>query len=126
MYLECGCCEKSTGLCGGAVPEGNGMSTAEPSSSSELLKDNWHHTGLWHSLLVPVLCGVVGSKDMLSSLETWCILGVHLRGVGMLKFSLPLMYPSSSNVSLLSKAYRVWSQSNQIKLQIAGVVGALM
>ena len=91
MYLECGCCEKSTGLCSAAVLEGDVMSIAELSSSSELLKDNWHHTGLWHDWLVPMLHGVVGSKQMLSSLDTWWILGVHLRGVGMLKFSLPLI-----------------------------------
>ena len=24
------------------------MSTAEHSSSPQLLKDNWHHLGLWH------------------------------------------------------------------------------
>ena len=53
---------------------------------------------------VTVLHGIEGSKeDMLSSLETWWILGVHLRGVGMLKFLLPLSCPLSSNVSLLSK-----------------------
>ena len=104
MYLECGCCEKSTGLCGGAVPEGNGMSMAEPSSSSELLKDNQCHTGLHHDWLVTVLHGVVGLKEMLSSLETWWILQVHLRGVGMLKVLLPLSYPSSSNACVLSKA----------------------
>ena len=71
VHLECGCCGKSMGFCSGTVLVGNGMSTIEMSSSSELLKDNWHHTGLWHDLLVPVLHGVVGSKEMLSSLDTW-------------------------------------------------------
>ena len=71
VHLECGCCGKSMGLCSGTVLEGGGMSTVEMSSSSELLKDNWHHTGLWCDWLVLVLCGVMGSKDMLSSLETW-------------------------------------------------------
>ena len=91
------------GHCSGAVLEGYGMSTAELSSLSELLKDNWHHTGLQHGWLVAVLCGEVGLKEMLSSPETWWILDVHLSRVGMLKFLLPLSYPSSSNVSLLSK-----------------------
>ena len=89
VYMECGCCGKSMGFCSGTVLEGNGMSTVEMSSSSELLKDNWHHTGLQHGWLVSMLCGVLGSKEMLS-LDTWWILGGHLRGVGMLKFSLPL------------------------------------
>ena len=40
MYLECGCCEESMGLCGDAVWEGDGMSTVELSSSSEVLKVN--------------------------------------------------------------------------------------
>ena len=57
------------GFCAGTVLEGDGMSVVKISSSSELLKDNWHCTGLWHDLLVPVLCGVVGSKEMMSSLE---------------------------------------------------------
>ena len=104
VHLEGGCYVKSTGFCNGPVLEGDGLSTVEMSSSSEVLKVNWHHTGLWHDLLVPVLCGVTGSKEMFSSLETWWILEVLLRGVGMLKFSLPLSYPSSSNVSLLSNA----------------------
>ena len=90
VHLECGCCGKSMGFCSSTVLEGNGMSIVEMSSSSELLKDNQHHTGLWCDWLVPMLCGVVGSKEMLSSLDTWWILGVCLRGVGMLKFSLPL------------------------------------
>ena len=89
-HLECGCCGKTMGFYSGTVLEGDGMSTVEMSSSSELLKDNWHHTGLWCGWPVPVLHGVVGSKEMLLSLDTWWILGVHLRGVGMLKFSLPL------------------------------------
>ena len=79
VHLECGCCGKPTGFCIGTVLQSDGMSTVEMSSSSELLKDNWHHTGLWHDLLVPMLCGVVGSKEMLSSLDTWWILGVCLR-----------------------------------------------
>ena len=73
-------------------------------SSSELVNDNWQCTGLQCDWMVPVQCGVVGSNEVLSSLKTWWILGLHLRGVGMLKFSLPLLYPSSSNASLLSKA----------------------
>ena len=80
------------------------MSTVELPSSSELLNDNWHLTGLQCDWLAAVLHGVEGSKKMLSSLETWWILGVHLREVAMLKFSLPLSYPLSSNASLLSKA----------------------
>ena len=80
------------------------MSTAELSSSSELLNDNWWCTGLQHDWLVAVVCGVEGLKEMFPSLETWWILGVHLTGVGMLTFSFPLSYPSSSKVSLLSKA----------------------
>ena len=80
------------------------MSTVEMSSSSELLKVNRHHTGLQCDWLVLMLCGVVGSKEMFSSLGTLWILDVLLRGVGMLKFSLPLSYPLSSNASLLSKA----------------------
>ena len=104
MYLECSCCEKSMGFSSCVVLEGGGISTAELFSSSELLEDNQHHTGLWHDWLVSMLCGVVGLKEMLSSLEAWWILEVHLRGVGMLKFSLPLSYPLSSNVSFLSKA----------------------
>ena len=56
-------------------------------SSSEDLKLNQHHTGLQCDWLVPALHGVAGSKEM-----------------GMLKFSLPLSYPSSSNASLLSNA----------------------
>ena len=103
VHLEGGCCGKSTGFCSGTVLEGNGMSTVEMSSSLELLKDNWHHTGLWHDLLVPMLHRVVGSKEM-SSLDTYWILAVHLRGVGMLKSSLLLSQPLSSDVSLLSNA----------------------
>ena len=76
----------------------------ELSSLSELLNDNWQCTGLQCDWLVAVLHGVDGSKEMLLSLETWWILGFHLRGVGMLKLSPPLSYPLSSNVSLLSKA----------------------
>ena len=90
VHLECGCCGKSMGFCSSTVLEGDGMSTVEISSPSELLKDNWNHTGLWHDWLVPMLHGVVGSKEMLSSLDTWWILGIHQMGVGMLKFSLPL------------------------------------
>ena len=51
-----------------------------------------------------MLCGVTGSKETFSSQETWCILEVLLCGVGMLKFSLLLSYPSSFNVSLHSNA----------------------
>ena len=80
------------------------MSTVELSSSSELLNDNWWHTGLQRDWPVAVVHGVEESKEMFSSLDTRWILGVCLRGVGMLKFSLQLSYPSSSKVSLLSKA----------------------
>ena len=90
VHLECGCCEKSMGFCSSTVVEGDGMLTIEMSSSWELLKDNWCHTGLWCDWLVPMLHGVVGLKEMLSSLDTWWILGLCLRGVGMLKFSLLL------------------------------------
>ena len=79
------------------------MSTPELPSSSGLLNDNQWHTGVQCDWLVDVVCGVEGPKEMFSSLETWWILGVHLR-VSMLKFSLPLSYPSSFNVSLLSMA----------------------
>ena len=92
------------GLCGDAVWQGDGMSTVELSSSSEVLKVNQHHAGLQCDWLVLMLCGIAGSKEMFSSLETWWILEVLLRGVGMLKFSLPLSYPSSSKASLLSMA----------------------
>ena len=44
MHLEC--CEKDMGLCGGVILEGDGMSTVELSSSSEVLKVNWHHIDL--------------------------------------------------------------------------------
>ena len=104
VHLECGCCRKSTGFCNGTMLEGDGLPTVEVSLSSEVLKDNQCCTGLQCDWLVPVLHGVAGSNEMFSSLETWLILEVLLRGVGMLKFSLPLLYPSSSNVSLLSKA----------------------
>ena len=80
------------------------MLTVELSSSSELLNDNWHCTGLQHAWLVAVVHGVGGLKEMFSSLETWWIIKVIQRGVGMLKFSLLLSYSSSSNASLLSKA----------------------
>ena len=103
------------------------MSIAELSSSSELLNDNWHHTGLQCDWLVAVLHGVEESKEMLSSLEMWWILGVCLRGVGMLKFSLPFSHPLSSNVSLLSKAALSVVTKDWIELiQIAGILGAWM
>ena len=54
--------------------------------------------------LVPVLHGVDGSKEMFLSLETWWNLEVLLGELGMLKFLLPLSYPSSSNMSLFSNA----------------------
>ena len=104
VHLECGCCRKSMGFCNGAMLEGNGLSTVRVSSSSEELKANQCHTGLWCGWLVPVLHGIAGSKETFSSLETWWILEVFLRGVGVLKFSLPLSYPSSSNASLYSSA----------------------
>ena len=104
VHLEDSCCRKSMGFCNGAMLEGNGLSTVRVSSSSEELKVNQHLTSLQYDWLVPVLCGVAGSKEMFSSLGTWCILEVLLRGASMLKFSLPLLYPSSSNVSLLSNA----------------------
>ena len=116
VHLECGCCTKSMGFCKGTVLEGDELSTVEvSSSSSEELKVRWCHTGLLCDLLVCVLCGVTGLKEMFSSLETWQILEVLLRGVGILKFSLPLSYPSSSNVSLLSNAALnvVMKQSNK-------------
>ena len=102
VQLVCGCWRKYTGFCKGHVLEGNGLSTVEVSLSSEEQKVNQCHTGLWCDWLVCVLCGVTASKEMFSSLETWWILEVLLRGVGMLKFSLPLSYPSSSKVGLLS------------------------
>ena len=49
-------------LCGDAVWKGDGMSTAELSSSSEVLKVNWHHTGLQCDWMVPMMHGVIGSK----------------------------------------------------------------
>ena len=81
--------ENPQGSASGTVLEGDGMSTGDMSSSSEVLKENWHHTGLWHDWLIPMLYGVLGSQEM-SSLDTWWILGVHLREMGMLKFSLPI------------------------------------
>ena len=39
------------------------------SSSSELLKDKWQHTGFQFDWLVAVVCGVEGSKEMFSLLE---------------------------------------------------------
>ena len=80
------------------------MSTVRLSSSLEELKVKCCCTGLWCDCLVPVLCGVAGSKEMFSSLKTWWILEVHLSGVGMLKFLLPLLYPLPCNASLLSNA----------------------
>ena len=74
-----------------------------------------------------MVCGVAGSKEIFLSLETWWILEVLLRGVGMLKISLPLSYPSSSKASLLSKAAFsvVTKQPNKTYLT-AGVVDAEM
>ena len=99
VHLVCGCCRKSIGFCDGTILEGNGLSTVEVSLSSEELKVNQCHTGLLCNWLVPVLCSVVGLKEIFSSLETWLILEVLLRGVGVLKLSLPLSYPSSSKAS---------------------------
>ena len=78
-------------------------------------EDTQWHKGLQCDWLVAVVCGGEGSKEMFSSLKTWQIFGVHLRGVGILEFSLPLSYPSSSKVSLLSKAELsvVMKQSNK-------------
>ena len=72
------------------------------SSSSEELYVNLLHTGLSSGSLV--LCGVtgIGLKEAFLMLETWWILDVFQRGVGMLKFSEPLLEPSSSDASLLS------------------------
>ena len=92
----------SGGLCGNIMVVHDGMSTEELSSSMEVLKVNWQHTGLWCDWLVPVLCGITGSKETFSSFKTWCILEALLSEVGMLKLSLPLSYPSSSNARLLS------------------------
>ena len=47
------------------------MSTAELSSSSELLNDNWWCTGLQCDWQATVLHGVEGSKEMHTLLETW-------------------------------------------------------
>ena len=60
------------------------------SSSYEELYVNILHTGLSHGSLV--LHGVtrIGLKEEFSMLETWWILDVFQRGVGMLKFSEPL------------------------------------
>ena len=77
--------------------------TAGVLSSSVLLNDKWWHMGLWLNWCVAVVCGVEVLREMFSLLETWLTLDVHLRGVGMLKFLLPLSYPSSSRVSVLSK-----------------------
>ena len=104
VHLEGGCCRKTTGFCNGAILEGDGMSSVGVSSSSEELKVNRCHTGLWYDWLVTVLHGVAGSKEMFSSLKTWWMHDVLLKGVDMLKFSLPLSYPSSFRVSLLSNA----------------------
>ena len=104
VHLEGGCCRKSMGFCNGAMPEGNELSTVRVSSSEEL-EVNQCCTGLQCDWLVPVLHGIAGSKEMFSSFETWCILEVVLRGVGMLKFSYyHSCIPSPSNVSLLSNA----------------------
>ena len=84
----------------GAVLAGKGISSVGVSSSSEEL----NHTGLQCDSLVPVLHSVAGSKEAFLTLEMWWILEVLLSGVGMLKFSLPLLYPSSSNMSLLLNA----------------------
>ena len=105
VHFECGCCRKYMGFCNGAILVGDGLSTVRVSSSSEELNVNRCHTGLQCDWLVPVLCGFTGTKEMLSSLETWWILDVLLRRRGYAKiFSLPLLYPSSSNLSLLSNA----------------------
>ena len=105
VHLECGCCRTSTRCCKGTVLKGDELSTVEvSSSSSEELMVNQCSTFLGCEWLVCVLCGITGSKEMFSSLKTWCVLEVLLRGVGMLKFSLPLLYTSSSNVHLLSNA----------------------
>ena len=90
------------GFCKGTVLEGDKLSTVEVSSSlSEELKVNQYHKGLQCDWLECMLCGVTGLK-MFSAMKTWWILEVLLSGVGMLKFSLPPSYHSSSNVSLLS------------------------
>ena len=104
VHFEGGCCRKATGFCNGAILEGYLLLTVRMSSSSGELKVNWHCTDLWCDWLVPVLCGVAGSKEAFSSLKMWCILEVLLSGMGMLKFSLQLSYPSSSNMSLLLNA----------------------
>ena len=67
-------------------------------SSSELLNTKWWCTGLWHLNLwgectgccLAVVSGVVGLKNKFSLTDTWYICGTLLRGVGMLKLSLPL------------------------------------
>ena len=58
-------------------------------------------TGLQCDWLVLVLHGV--GVQMLISLKTWRMLEVYLRGVGMLKFSLPLSYPLSSDTKFSFK-----------------------
>ena len=104
VHLEDECCRVSIQFCNGSVLAGNGISSVGVSSSSEELKVVKCHTGLQCDCLVPVLHGVTSSKEAFSTLETWWILEVLLSGVGMLKFLLPLLYPLSSNASLLSNA----------------------
>ena len=66
---------------------------------SELVKTKWWHTELWllnlcgegSGCCLAVLSAVVGSKYRFSLVEMWYICDALLRGVGILKLSLPLL-----------------------------------
>ena len=64
---------------------------------SELVDTKWQHPGLWHLNLLgecsgccsAVVSDLVGSKDRFFLVEMWYICSALLRGVGILKLSLP-------------------------------------
>ena len=77
----------------------------------DLVNTKWWHTELWllnlcgeySKCCLSVVGGVLGSKDGFSFVEMWYICSALQRGVGILKLSLPHLYPSSSCASSLSK-----------------------
>ena len=71
--------------------QGGGTLSSVVSSSSEDLYVNLLHTGLRHNSLELHGIAGTGSKEAFSMLEMWWILDVLQSGVGMLKFSEPLM-----------------------------------
>ena len=78
------------------------VASSSEMSSQELYVSHLQMGLRWGSLEVHDGTGV-GLNEAFSALDTWCIFAVLWSGVGMLKFSDPLSYPSSSSASLCSK-----------------------